>query len=73
MPIETIPAFLMAGIRFTIAGSVLYLWARDIYLTTKGQNFHWRTSLIVGTLLLAIGNGGVVLANITYRLVWPPF
>jgi drug/metabolite transporter (DMT)-like permease len=61
--IETLPPFLMAGSRFLFAGSVLFVWARlskDYETPTWEQ---WRTSLIVGTLLLLGGNGGVVLAQ----------
>jgi drug/metabolite transporter (DMT)-like permease len=60
---ETLPPFLMAGARFAFAGSILLLWARfskDYETPTLKQ---WRTSLIVGTLLLLGGNGGVVLAQ----------
>ena len=60
---ETLPPFLMAGSRFAFAGSILFLWARlsKDYETPKLE--HWRTSFIVGTLLLLGGNGGVVLAQ----------
>jgi drug/metabolite transporter (DMT)-like permease len=61
--IETIPSFLMAGTRFTIAGAVLYLIARLSRGYEKPKLVHWRTSIIVGTLLLAMGNGGVVIAE----------
>ena len=61
--IQTIPTFLMAGVRFTIAGAILYGIARLSPGYEKPSLVHWRTSLIVGTLLLAIGNGGVVLAE----------
>ncbi len=61
--IETMPTFLMAGFRFTIAGGILYLWARLSPGYEKPKLVHWRTSLIVGTLLLAIGNGGVVMGE----------
>ncbi|MBA2340138.1 MAG: EamA family transporter, partial [Pyrinomonadaceae bacterium] len=54
--IETLPPFLMAGGRFLIAGSILYLWARG---AERPSWIHWRTSLIVGALLLLIGNGSV--------------
>jgi drug/metabolite transporter (DMT)-like permease len=60
---ETLPPFLMAGSRFLFAGSILFLWAmlsKD-YETPKRE--HWRTSFVVGTLLLLGGNGGVVLAQ----------
>lgn len=61
--IETLPPFLMAGSRFVFAGAVLMIWARvsKDYETPKPA--HWKTSLIVGTLLLLGGNGGVVFAQ----------
>ena len=61
--IETLPPFLMAGARFAFAGSILFLWARfakDYETPTLKQ---WKTSFIVGTLLLLGGNGGVVFAQ----------
>lgn len=61
--IETLPPFLMAGSRFAFAGAILFFWARaskDYQAPTLQQ---WRTSFIVGTLLLLGGNGGVVLAQ----------
>jgi drug/metabolite transporter (DMT)-like permease len=61
--IETLPTFLMAGVRFIAAGSMLYAWARLSRNYERPKAVHWRTSFIVGTLLLGIGNGGVVLAE----------
>lgn len=61
--IETLPPFLMAGSRFITAGVILYLWARFSKDYEKPTLKHWRTSFIVGTLLLMGGNGGVVLAQ----------
>lgn len=61
--IETLPPFLMAGIRFLIAGSILYLIALFSDGYQKPTLKQWRTSLIVGTLLLMCGNGGVVMAQ----------
>lgn len=61
--IETIPSFIMAGVRFMVAGALLYTWGRFLPGYEKPSLVHWRTSLIVGTLLLAIGNGGVVVAE----------
>lgn len=61
--IQTMPTFIMAGTRFTIAGMVLLLIARFSGGYEKPKLVHWRTSIIVGTLLLAVGNGGVVLAE----------
>ena len=61
--IETLPPFLMAGSRFVIAGAILMIWARFSADYEKPKAAHWRTSLIVGTLLLLGGNGGVVFAE----------
>ena len=61
--IETLPPFLMAGSRFIVAGSILYVWARLSKDYEKPSFKHWRTNFIVGTLLLLGGNGGVVLAQ----------
>lgn len=61
--IETLPPFLMAGARFAFAGSILFLWARLSADYEKPAMRHWRTSFVVGTLLLLGGNGGVVIAQ----------
>jgi drug/metabolite transporter (DMT)-like permease len=61
--IETLPPFLMAGTRFLVAGATLYAIARFSGDYEKPIWEHWRTSLIVGTLLLLGGNGGVVWAQ----------
>lgn len=61
--IETIPAFLMAGTRFLVAGSILFLLVRFTGEYEKPKLIHWRTSFIVGALLLLLGNGGVVVAQ----------
>src|SRR6266550_7129175 len=65
--IETIPAFLMAAIRFTIAGLIVI--AFDLLRHPEAR--HWPTrrqlldSAIVGALLLGIGNGFVSLGERT--------
>ncbi|CAN5844894.1 drug/metabolite exporter YedA [soil metagenome] len=61
--IETLPPFLMAGGRFVIAGGILFLIARFSKDYEKPTFVHWKTSFIVGTLLLLGGNGGVVFAE----------
>ena len=61
--IETLPPFLMAGGRFVIAGGILFLIARFSKDYEKPKFVHWKTSFIVGTLLLLGGNGGVVFAE----------
>jgi drug/metabolite transporter (DMT)-like permease len=60
--IETIPPLLMAAVRFSIAGLILYVWAR------RGESapptrIQWRNAAILGGLLLVAGNGAVVLAE----------
>ena len=60
--VDTMPPFLMAGVRFLIAGGVLYAFmaARG---TPAPKRIHWRSTLIIGALLLLAGNGGVVWAE----------
>lgn len=60
--VETLPPFLMAGLRFLVSGGVLYAWARWRG-AEKPDWLHWRTATIIGTLLLLGGNGGVVWAE----------
>lgn len=62
--VETFPPFLMAALRFLAAGPLLYGWMR-IKGEEKPRLLHWRSALIIGTLLLACGNGGVVWAEQT--------
>lgn len=60
--VESIPPFLMAGVRFIIAGLILVLWAK-----WRGASWptwaHLRTGAITGALMLLGGNGGVVWAE----------
>jgi len=60
--VETLPPFLMAGVRFILSGGVLYAWAR-LRGAGKPDWLHWRSATIIGTLLLLGGNGGVVWAE----------
>lgn len=61
--IETLPPFLMAGSRFIVAGGILMIWARFAKDYEPPKAAHWKTSFVVGTLLLLGGNGGVVFAE----------
>lgn len=61
--IETLPPFLMAGVRFLIAGAMLYAWARTRPGAARPTLGNWRGTAIVGALLLVGGNGGVVWAE----------
>jgi len=60
--LESWPPFLMAAIRFVIAGALLYgfLRWRGMAAPTRTQ---WRNAAISGTLLLGIGNGLVCYAE----------
>ncbi len=54
--VETIPPFLMAGVRFLIAGSLLYTFRRlrgDPAPTLR----QWRSAAIIGLFMLLGGNG----------------
>ena len=60
--IETMPPFWMAGIRFLIAGSALYLfrrWRGD--RAPAGRE--WASAALLGAMLLVCGNGAVVWAE----------
>jgi len=56
--IETIPPLLMAGFRFIIAGSMMYLWGR-LRSKERPTRIHWKSAAIVGLMLLLVGNGGL--------------
>lgn len=60
--IDTLPPFVMAGTRFLSAGTILYLWARWKG-ASKPKGIHWRSTLLIGAMLLLCGNGGVVWAE----------
>ncbi len=62
--IETLPPFFMAGVRFLVAGGALFAIAclRGAPLPSFPQ---WRSTMVVGALLLLGGNGGVTWAEQT--------
>ena len=62
--LETMPPFLMAGIRFSIAGWGLYA-ARRLMGDPRPVLHEWRGAGIVGALLFLGGNGMVVWAEMT--------
>ncbi len=61
--IETFPPFLMAAVRFLIAGGVLYAWTR-LRGAPSPTRANWKAATIVGGLLLLGGNGGVTRAEL---------
>lgn len=60
--LETMPPMLMGGLRWTFAGGVL-----AAYMASRGERLpprsEWRTALLLGFLMLVLGNGGVVWAE----------
>ncbi len=61
--IATLPPLLMAGARFLLAGLVMSAVGRASAEYEQPTAAQWRTSFVVGALLLVGGNGGVVLAE----------
>jgi drug/metabolite transporter (DMT)-like permease len=62
--IETMPPFLMAGIRFAVAGLLLYAWAR-VRGAPRPTASNWRSATLIGALLMFGGNGLVTWAEQT--------
>jgi drug/metabolite transporter (DMT)-like permease len=62
--VQTIPPFVMAGVRFILAGGILLIsqWLRGERMPPLRQ---WRSAVIVGLFLLLGGNGLVVWAEQT--------
>lgn len=62
--VETMPPFLMAGVRFLLAGVVLFAWVigHGAAWPTRAQ---WRDHTIIGVCLLLGGNGVVAWAEQT--------
>jgi drug/metabolite transporter (DMT)-like permease len=71
--IETVPPFLMTGVRFLIAGGVLYLWSvlkpsRDLQESESTQPSKaraWRDAFVVGALLIVGGTSLVGWAELS--------
>lgn len=60
--LETMPPMLMGGLRWTLAGGLL-----AAYMATRGEWLPrpsgWRHAMVLGFLMLVLGNGGVVWAE----------
>ena len=74
LAIDTIPPLLMSGVRFMVAGLLMCAWAlrpvRKRSTPAAGRErprlpslAQCRATLVVGTALVAVGNGGVTLAE----------
>src|SRR5579864_581127 len=58
--IETIPALLMSGARFILAGLLLLAFSHRPGAPRERLTFiHWRSAIVIGGCLLLFGNGGV--------------
>jgi drug/metabolite transporter (DMT)-like permease len=61
--LESMPPWLMGGLRWTVAGGLLAL-----YMRTRGERLpprnEWGGILLLGFLMLVLGNGGVVWAEL---------
>jgi drug/metabolite transporter (DMT)-like permease len=60
--IETVPPFLVGGIRFVLAGALMYGWLR-LRGAARPTRAEWRSAFIVGPLMMTGGNGGIVWAE----------
>ncbi|MEI6290557.1 MAG: EamA family transporter [Chloroflexota bacterium] len=60
--VETIPPFLHAGVRFLIAGTILFPWRRLAGDPAPTRN-QWKSAIIIGVLLIVCGNGLIALAE----------
>jgi drug/metabolite transporter (DMT)-like permease len=61
--IETLPPLLMAGVRFSLAGVIVFVWARLSERSVPMPTFaQYRAAAIVGALLVACCNGLFTLA-----------
>lgn len=54
----TLPPFFMGGVRFLIAGSAMYAFSR-FRGAPRPTRAEWRSSAVIGFLLLFVGNGSV--------------
>ncbi len=62
--IESLPPFMMAGLRFSVAGVLLYIPLR-LYGSPVPSKQQWLNATLVGSLLLVLGNATVAYAEKT--------
>jgi drug/metabolite transporter (DMT)-like permease len=61
--VETIPPLMTAGIRFAVAGGVLFAWAWGRGVRPKRE--HWMAGVIVGALFFLVSHGMIYWAEQT--------
>ncbi len=57
--IETIPPFLMVGVRYLLAGGILYAWVVWRGEASRPTAAQWRAAVLFGGCFFLMGNGGV--------------
>src|SRR5580692_2941606 len=62
--VETLPPFLLAGFRFFVAGTAMFIWLRFRGTKMPGKS-QWFHAVVAGILMLLGGNGLVVWAEQT--------
>jgi len=60
--VQSWPPMLLAGLRFVIAGGLMFAWLRWRGVPAPSLR-EWRACAVVGFLLLSCGNGGVTIAE----------
>ena len=60
--IQTMPPLLMSGVRYFIAGLIVFIIAMSTGAPFP-KKIYWRNTFIIGALLVLMGNGGVALAE----------
>ena len=70
LAVRTIPPFLMAAVRFLIAGGLLYAWA-----TRRGDRAdrptarHWLSAFLIAAPMLAVGNAASIARMVRSSMV----
>jgi drug/metabolite transporter (DMT)-like permease len=65
--VRSLPPLLAGGVRFLLAGTLLYAWAirRGDREGDRPTRRHWRSAAIIGALLLMCSNGMIMVAEKT--------
>lgn len=62
--LQSFPPFILGGVRFTIAGFILYIFLRLSHIPAPNHQ-QWISASIIGLLMPALGNGAVSYAQLT--------